>query len=161
MNPRTDAANPLLPAILAAIGLILIQLCSAWPLAQGLIHVVVVLGIAPTLRSSLGAVLLAAAAGWILEPSLHLYPRLGGTPLADMTVALALHALRFQWPPDSRNGYLARLGGALVAHTLLVHLCVRLAAGSHVWGWGWLASLLALPLWGVLSLRLIQGPARR
>jgi hypothetical protein len=127
---------------------------SPWPAIQGALHVLLVLGLAPSAGSALAAGLWACAAGWVLEGSLHLYPRLGGTPLAGMAIALLAAWMRTQWPPETREGYWARLVALTALLALLTHGVVRLVAGPHVWGWGWLLAVLLVPAWGTLAYRL-------
>lgn len=144
-----------------ALGFGLLVALAPWPAAQAVVHVALVLAVAPAFGGSLATVLVAAAAGWTLETSLHLYPRLGATPLADMILALAAHGMRYQWPPERRLSYLVRMALLCLAHSLLARLLVTWAAGSHAWGWGWLLAFLTVPLWGSLAFQLVQAPARK
>ncbi len=147
--------------ILALAGFGAIYHTAPWPILQGLLHTFLVLGLAPAFGTSLGAVLVACAAGWVVEGTLHQYPRLGGTALADMTLALLAHWMRTQWPPEGVRSYAARLAVLCVALALLTHLVVRLAAGPHAWGTGWLWALLLVPAWGWWAFRLLPPPSRR
>ncbi len=151
----------LLAWILAPLALGACHLLAPWPGLQAVAHVLLVLGIAPAFRTPLGSVLWACAAGWMAESSLHLYPRLGGTPMADMAIALLAWWMRANWPPESRTAFWSRMGMLAVLHLLGVHLLVRLAAGSHAWGWSWLWPLVAVPLWGSLAWHLQRVPVRR
>lgn len=162
MTPSTKAAHPLLRrALLASVCLGGIHLSSPWPSIQAVFHVLLVLGIAPAFRSPLAAALWAAAAGWLLEGSLRVYPRLGGTPLANMGAALLALGLLQLWPPHRFWPFWGRLSALVLGHALLVHLCVRIAAGPHAWGMGWLWALLTVPLWGSLALWLHRPPQAR
>jgi hypothetical protein len=148
--------------LLCAAALGLVFLCAPFPRLQAVVHVLLVLALAPRAGSPLSSALWAGAAGWALEGSLRLYPHLGGTAWADMTLALVAGGLAGRWPLEDVKGWLARLAGLLVAHTLLVHLAVRLAAGPHAWGSGWFWALLSLPLWGWATWRLMySGPSPR
>lgn len=147
--------------LLAPLTLAAIYLVAPWPGPQALLHVALVLGLAPAFRSPLTAVLWACAAGWTFEAALHLYPRLGGTPLADMTLALLAWWLRAQWPPEGRTAFALRLGVLAVLHLLLVHLLVRLTAGAHAWGWSAAWTLVGVPLWAALAWPFQRIPLRR
>ena len=130
---------------------------APWPPLQGVLHVILVLGLAPQAGSLLGASLWSLAAGWTLEGALRIYPHLGGTPLADLTLTLVAVALLKEWPPERvwiRWGQLALL---VLLHAGAVHLAVRYACGPHPWGSAWFWSLLTLPLWGSLVHR-FQAP---
>jgi len=148
--------------LLCAAALGLVFLSAPFPRLQVVIHVLLVLALAPRAGSPLSGVLWAGAAGWALEGSLRLYPHLGGTAWADMTLTLLAGWMAGRWPLEGMKSWLARLAGLLVAHTLLVHLAVRLASGPHAWGFGWLWSLLSLPVWGWAVWRLMYtGPSPR
>lgn len=158
---RTLAPAPVRLYLWSGLGLVLLYGLAPWPLLQTVVHAALVIGVAPAFGGSLATALLAAAAGWTVETSLHLYPRLGGTPLADMIVALTAHGMRYQWPPEHRGSYLLRLALLCLGHALLAHLLVRWAAGPHAWGWGWLLAFVTVPLWGSLAFSLVQAPARK
>ncbi|WP_243302633.1 hypothetical protein [Geothrix oryzisoli] len=148
--------------LLCAAALGLVFLSAPFPRLQAVVHILLVLALAPRAGSPLTGVLWAAAAGWALEGSLRLYPHMGGTAWADMTLALVAGGLAGRWPLEGVKGWLARLAGLLVAHTLLVHLAVRLASGPHAWGSGWFWALLSLPLWGWAIWRaMYTGPSPR
>lgn len=131
-----------------------IHICAPWPGPQSVLHVLLVLGLAPDFRSPLTGMLWAAAAGWVLEGSLRLYPHLGGTALANMTMLLIVRWTLMQWPPRARYLYWGRMAILAVFHYLLIYVLVRLAAGSHLWGWGVLWTLFSVPLWATLAFRL-------
>ncbi|HTL98829.1 MAG TPA: hypothetical protein VL181_08495 [Holophagaceae bacterium] len=137
-------------ALAACLGLILL---APWPGAQAVLHAALVLGIALDPESALLTALWAAAGGWAVEGTLRLYPHYGGTPWADMSVALLAWWMIRDLPVGSFKGWLGRqaLLGAL--WILAVHLAVRLAAGPHLWGWTWAWILLGLPFWGWLTWR--------
>lgn len=139
--------------ILALLCLGGIHLTAPWPGPQAVLHTFLVLGLAPGFKSPLSGVLWAAAAGWILE-GMGLYPHLGGTALANMLVCLLAFGLLLRWPPHTRNPYWGRQAALVLLHTLLVHSAVRLAAGPHLWGTGWLWSLILIPFWATVALRL-------
>lgn len=153
---------PVKQTVLAALCLVAIhQTAPVLPGLQAVLHVVLVVGIAPAFRSFLVAALWGAAAGWVMEGALRLYPHMGGTALANITLCVAAHWALRQWPPRDVKPFLGRLGILAVLHMLLVHGTVRFVAGPQPWGWGWLWTLLSLPLWGVLAFRLIPPPPRR
>ena len=143
--------------LLAAVALGLVFLCAPFPRLQAVFHVMLVLALAPRVGAPLRTALWAAAGGWALEGAARLYPHLGGTPWADMTVALLVAWMAGRWPLENLRGWLARLGVLLLLHTLLMHGAVRLAAGPHPWGTGWAWALLSLPLWGWVLWRLLYG----
>lgn len=147
--------------ILAPLALGACYLLAPWPGLQAVVHTLLVLGIAPAFRTPLGAVLWACAAGWTAESALHLYPRLGGTPMADMALALLAWWMRAQWPPEGRTAFWSRMGTLAAFHIVLVHAVVRLAAGPHAWGWIWVWPLATVPLWGTLAWRLQKVPVRK
>ena len=119
-----------------------------------MLNTFLVLGLAPGFRSPLSGILWAAAGGWVLEGTLRLYPHLGGTAFGNMLACLLAFSLLLRWPPHSLKPYWGRQAALVVLHTLLVHLSVRFAAGPHAWGTGWLWSLLLIPAWATLALRL-------
>lgn len=159
---RIPAPSATRQNLLRAIALGLVFLCAPFPWLQSVVHILLVLALAPRAGSPLSGALWAGAAGWALEGSLRLYPHMGGTAWADMTLALVAGWMAGRWPLEGVKGWLARLAGLLVAHALLVHLAVRLASGPHPWGFGWLWALLSLPLWGWAVWRLMySGPSPR
>jgi hypothetical protein len=117
-------------------------------------HAFLVLGLAPEFRSTLTGALWAAAAGWVLEGSLRMYPHMGGTALANMIVCLLVAWTLLQWPPRSSRLYWARMAAFAVLHLLLVHGMVLLAAGTHAWGTGPLWTLFLVPLWATVAFKL-------
>ncbi len=153
MNQR-PVGSPLRHVLVAVLTLGAIHQTAPWPGLQAVLHAFLVIGLAPMFRSSLVGVLWAAAAGWVLEGSLRLYPHLGGTALANMIVCLLMGWTLRQWPPRSAKPYWGRLAAFAVLHILLVHGLVFFAAGSHVWGTGPLWTLLLVPLWATASFRL-------
>lgn len=156
---RPVAAPRLRQALLCAAALGLVLLTAPFPRLQPVAHAALVLALAPRPGAPLATALWAAAAGWALEGSLRLYPHLGGTAWADMTVALLAAWMAGRWPLEDLKGWLGRLAGLLLLHTLLVHGAVRLAAGPHPWGLGWLWAALGLPLWAWASWRLLYAGA--
>ncbi|WP_306590577.1 hypothetical protein [Geothrix sp. 21YS21S-4] len=159
---RSAAPSAFRQALLCAAVLGLLVLAAPFPRLQPVLHVLLVLALAPRPGSPLFTVLWAAAGGWVLEASLRLTPRLGGTAWADLTVALFAAWMAGRWPLETLKGWLARLASLLVLHTLLVHGAVRLASGAHPWGWDWLWTGLTLPLWGWAAWRLTHlQPAPR
>ncbi len=152
MNQRI-AASPLRHALLAMLSLGAIHQTAPWPGIQAVLHAFLVLGLAPEFRSSLVGVLWAAAAGWVLEGSLRLYPHLGGTALANMIVCLLVGWTLRQWPPRAVRAYWARLGAFAVLHIVLVHGMVFFAAGSHAWGTGPIWTLLLIPAWATAAFK--------
>jgi hypothetical protein len=146
----------------AALGLLFLS--APFPRIQLVLHALLVIALAPRPGVPLMGALWALAAGWSLEGTLRLYPHLGGTAWADLTVTLLAGWMAGRWPLEGLKGWVVRLAGLSVVHVLLVHGAVRLAAGSHPWGWGWLGILLSVPLWGWLTWRLLHagpGPGRR
>lgn len=127
---------------------------APWPGIQAAFNAALVLGLAPEFRSSLVGLLWSAAAGWILEGTLRVYPQYGGTPLANMVLTLVAHGMLIQWPPQGARALWGRMVGLVAAHTVLVHLCVLVAAGHHTWGWQWIWSLASVPLWASLAFKL-------
>ncbi|WP_005031883.1 hypothetical protein [Holophaga foetida] len=154
---------PLAPVWRCALGLLCfaaIILSSPWPGPQAIFQAFLVLAVASGFESPLVAMLWAAAGGWILEGSLRMYPQMGGTALANMTLC-ALTQWHFKnRPPDHKTSYWGQLAAFSLGHFVLTHLLVRLTAGPHAWGMGWLWVLLTIPVWGTLSLRL-HLPVRR
>ncbi len=141
--------------LLCALVLALVFLSAPFPRVQAVFHVMLVLALAPRPGQPLRTALWAAAGGWALEGVARLYPHLGGTPWADMTVALGAAWMEGRWPLESLKGWMGRLAGLALAQTLLVHLAVRVAAGPHPWGSGWAWALLTLPLWAWILWRLL------
>lgn len=138
-----------------------IHFTAPWPGLQGILHVFLVLALAPGFPTPLEGALWAAAAGWVLEGTLRAYPHLGGTPLANMLMTLLAYWLLLQWPPHSRKPFWGRMAALVVLHFLLVNAAVAVAAGPHAWGYRWLWSLVTVPLWADLALRLHQPIHRR
>lgn len=147
--------------VLALLCLGSIHYAAPWPGIQAMLHSFLVLGLAPGFSSPLAGLLWAAAGGWVLEGTLRLYPHLGGTALANMTMCLLAYGLLLRWPPHTPKPYWGRQAGLVIVHTLLVHIVVRLSSGPHAWGTGWLWSLLLIPLWATLALRLHPPIHRR
>ncbi len=134
---------------------------APWPSVQGVLHAFLVLGLAPEAGNLLQACLWAAAAGWLAEATLRLYPVLGGTAWADITLAMAAAYLLKRWPADRlwiRWGQLAVLAAG---HALAVHGAVRMASGPHAWGTAWAWGLASVPLWGTLVHRFHARPFGR
>jgi hypothetical protein len=117
------------------------------------VHAALVLVIAVDPNSSLLTAIYAAAAGWTLEGSLRLYPHLGGTPWADLSLGLLAAGLARGWPPKSWKDWWPRLLLLHILQILLVHIAVHIACGPTPWGSAWVWSLLSLPLWGALLWR--------
>ena len=150
---RRPAATSVRP-LLALLSLGVVHQTAVWPGLQAVIHAFLDLGLAPEFRSPLIGVFWAAAAGWVLEGSLRMYPHMGGTALANMLVCLLVAWTLIQWPPRSSRHYWARMGAFAVLHILLVRGLVFLAAGAHVWGTGPVWTLLLVPLWASVSFKL-------
>nr|WP_320132422.1 hypothetical protein [uncultured Holophaga sp.] len=153
--------DPVKRSILAFVCLGAIHQLSPWPGPQALFLAFLVLAVAPGFHSPVAALLWSAAAGWILEGSLRMYPHLGGTALANLIVCLLAHWHFRNRPPDTRIPYWGQLALFQVGLLLLTHLCVRIAAGPHPWGWSWLWPLVGIPFWGSLSLWLRLPDRRR
>jgi len=145
--------------LLCAAALGLVFLSAPFPSLQSVLHALLVLALAPRPGAPLSGALWALAAGWALEGSLHLYPHLGGTAWADLTLALLTGWMAGRWPLEGLKGWLTRLAALSCLHALLVQGAVRLAAGPHPWGWGWFWTLLSVPLWGWLAWRLLHAGA--
>ena len=147
--------------LLALVSLGCIQLTAPWPGLQAICHVFLVLGLAPGFPSPLQGMFWAAWAGWVLEGTMRVYPHLGGTALGDMLTCLLAVWLLLQWPPHSLKPYWGRQAGLVLVHFLLVTACVRVAAGPHAWGLGWVWAMASIPLWATLALRLHPPLHRR
>jgi hypothetical protein len=157
---RIPEPSPLRQNLLCAAALALVFLSAPFPQVQLVLHGMLVLALAPRPGAPMASALWALAAGWALEISLRLYPHLGGTPWADMTLALLAGWMAGRWPLEGLKGWLVRLAGLSVLQVLVVHAAVALAAGSQPWGWGWFWILLSLPLWGWLTWRLLHAGAQ-
>ena len=138
-----------------------IHFAAPWPGLQAILHVFLVLGLAPGFPSPLQGMFWAAWAGWVLEGTMRVYPHLGGTALGDMLTCLLAVWLLLQWPPHSLKPYWGRQAGLVLVHFLLVTACVRVAAGPHAWGLGWVWAMASIPLWATLALRLHPPLHRR
>ena len=138
-----------------------IHFASPWPGVQALLNTFLVLGLAPGFLSPLTGLLWAAAGGWVLEGTLRMYPHMGGTALGNMLACLVAYGLLLRWPPHTTKPYWGRQASLVILHTLAVHTAVRMAAGPHAWGTGWLWSLLLIPVWATLALRLHPPIHRR
>jgi len=156
---RIPVPSPARQHLLCALALGLVVLTAPFPRVQLLFHALLVLALAPRPGKPLSGALWAAAAGWALEGSLRLYPHLGGTAWADLSLALLAGWMAGRWPVEALKGWLARLAALSLLHALMVHGAVRLAAGPHPWGFGWLWTLLTVPLWGGLAWRLLHTGA--
>jgi len=156
---RLPAPSELRQNLLCGAALGLLILCAPFPQLQLILHAMLVLALAPRTDRPLPTALWAAAAGWALEGALRLYPHLGGTAWANMTLALLAGWVGGRWPPEGLKGWLLRLVPLALLHALLVHGAVRLAAGPHPWGWGWAWVLLTVPIWGWLAWRLLRAGA--
>jgi len=131
-----------------------IHYAAPWPGPQAVLNAFLVLGLAPGFTSPLAGMAWAAAGGWVLEGTLRLYPHLGGTAFANMLACLLAFSLLLRWPPHSLKPYWGRQAALVLIHTLLVQASVSFAAGLHAWGTGWLWSLVLIPAWATLALRL-------
>ena len=147
--------------ILALLCLAGIHLTAPWPGIQAILHTFLVLGLAPGFNAPLTGMLWAAAGGWVLEGTLRIYPHMGGTALANMLVCLLAYGLLLRWPPHTAKPFWGRQAALVIIHSLLVHTVVRLTCGPHAWGTGWLWSLLLIPFWATLALRLHPPIHRR
>lgn len=157
---RTSAPSLTRQNLFCAAALGLIVLSAPFPMLQAVLHAALVLALAPRTESPLFGTLWALAAGWALEGTLRLYPHLGGTAWADMTLTLLASWMAGRWPLEGLKGWWVRLASLSLLHALLVHGAVRLATTSHPWGWGWFWTLLSVPLWGWLTWRLLHaGPS--
>jgi len=153
--------NPLWRVLLALLSLGAIHQLSPWPGPQWAFMAFLVLGLAAGFKSPVVAMLWSAAAGWLLEGSLRMYPHMGGTALANMVLCLIAQWHFRNRPPEHRNSHWGQMAAFTLALALLVHALVRYAAGPHAWGWGWLWALVTVPLWGTLSMRLQSHAPRR
>lgn len=161
---RIPEPSPTRQHLLCAVVLGLLFLSAPFPGLQPVLHAMLVLALAPRPGAPLGGALWALAAGWALEGSLRLYPHLGGTAWADMTLTLLAGWMAGRWPLEGLKGWLLRLGALSVVHALAIHGAVRLAAGPHPWGWDGLLAVLTVPVWGWISWRLLHaasGSGRR
>ena len=98
--------------LLCAAALGLLFLSAPFPRIQLVLHAMLVLALAPRPGAPLVGALWALAAGWTLEGSLRLYPHLGGTAWADLTLTLLAGWMDGRWPLEGLKGWLARLAGA-------------------------------------------------
>ena len=140
--------------LIAALGISIMFLFGLWPGPQSVIHSFIVLGLAPCTRSYFNCAVMAAAAGWACELGARAYPVLGGTALGNMACALLLWYSLSVSPPERAFTYYLQLLLASIVHIFVVHYFVGIAAGPHVWGYGWQWSLALLPIWGPLAWRL-------
>lgn len=152
---------PVRHALASALALGGIFFTAPWPSVQGIFHAFLVLGLAPQSNSLLLACLWSAAAGWLLEGTLRLYPVLGGTAWADLTLTIASVLLLRRWPADRLWIRWGQLAVFATLHGLAVHAAVRLASGPHPWGSGWIWGLVTVPLWGTLVHRFQGRPYPR
>lgn len=161
---RIPAPSSTRQNLLCAAALGLIFLSAPFPQVQPIFHAMLVLALAPRPGQPLSGALWAVAAGWAMEGSLRLYPHLGGTAWADLTVTLLAAWMGGRWPLEGLKGWLLRLASLSVLLALLGHGAVRLASGPHPWGWGWFWATLGVPMWGWLAWRLLHagsGAGRR
>jgi hypothetical protein len=160
MIRASQGISPLLQWSFSAALLLLIFLTAPFPHVQIVLHAMLVLGISQRADSPVLTALFAALAGWALEGSLRMYPHLGGTAWANLSIALAGVFLARRWPAEGLGVWMARLGGLHVFQILLTHVMVQIACGPHLWGRTWITSLLTLPLWGWISWKLLRLDAR-
>lgn len=158
---RTVGAPPVGHTVASVIALGAVFFTAPWPSVQGAFHAFLVLGLAPQSGNLLLACLWAAAGGWILEGTLRIYPVLGGTAWANLTLAALAYLLLRRWPPERLWIRLGQLAILAALHGLAIHGAVRLAAGPHPWGSGWLWGLASVPLWGTLVHRFRTRPFAR
>lgn len=148
-------------SVISMLGLGGLYLLAPWPGPQAVVHSFIVLGIAPGLRTPMRCTLLVAAAGWVLESALRIYPGMGGTPLGNMVCALLLWYSLSIGPPERRFTYYVQIVLAIILHSFVVYFFVRIASGQHPLGTGWQWSLIFLPIWGPLAWRLYRPPHLR
>ncbi len=153
---RHNAAPNLTLLLVTPLILGAVHFTSPWPIVQAVVHVFLVLGLAPEFRSPLVGVCWAGLAGWVLEGSLRLYPHLGGTALANMIVCLLVTWTLNRWPPRETRFYWGRMAVFTILHTALVHLTVRVAAGPHPWDSGAFWALVLLPVWATLAFKIYR-----
>ena len=103
MSRRTPL--PIRAEVFAGLALAAIFLTAPWPNVQAVFHALLVVGLAAQARSPLATALLACAAGWIVEGTLRVVPHMGGTPLADMLVALSARLFMARAPGGRVRGY--------------------------------------------------------
>lgn len=125
---------------------------SQWPIIQNILHIFLILGLIPSYKSITTGIMLSALGGWILESSLKLYPKLGGTALANMIMCLLIFYLSIDWPISNLKSYFGRQSVLLVIHTLIIHIAIYYTSGFHVWDSGWFWSLCLLPIWGYIAI---------
>lgn len=153
MKQASPTLPPLLRALLVLAVLLLLALLAPFPGPQAILHAFLVLGLALDPNSALLTVLYAAAAGWTVEGSARMYPHLGGTAWADLSIALLAASLARGWLPKSWKDWWPRILLLHILQILFIHIAVRMACGPTPWGTGWLWSLLSLPLWAGLLWR--------
>lgn len=151
---------PIRHGLVCAVVLGSVFVCAPWPSVQGVLHALLVLGLAPQAGNLLTASLWAGAAGWVVEGTLRTYPVLGGTAWADLTVVAAAFLLRRLWPAERLGVAWGQLAALTLLQGLAIHAAVRWAAGPHPWGGAWLWALAAVPLWGTLVHRFQTRPHR-
>jgi len=159
MSLRTSRTKRI--SLIASLGLLGMYFLAPWPGPQAVIHIFIVLGIAPGLRKPISCALLAAAAGWVLESALRTYPGMGGTALGNMVCALIFWYFLSIGPPEKPFTYYLQLALAVILHSVVVYFLVNVASGSHILGYGWQWSLVLLPFWGPLAWRLFKPPHMR
>lgn len=159
MTPR--AYNERFLALLALLGLAGLYLLAPWPGPQAVLHVLLVFGVAPAMRTYLNCAIAAAMAGWVLETALRAYPGMGGTALGNMVCAVALWYMLTVSPPEKPFVYYLQLVLAVMLHTIIVHFFVTIASGPHPWGHGWQWAIVLLPLWGPMAWKLYTPPHMR
>jgi len=159
LTPRVVSTRRLY--ITVAISMVGMYFLAPFPSPQAVIHVFIVLGIAPGLKTPLQCVTLAAAAGWLIEVALRTYQGMGGTALGNMLCAVLLWYSLSLSPPGKAFVYYFQLAVAVVLHSAAAYFFVNIASGPHDFGYGWQWSLVLLPVWGPLAWRFYSPPHMR
>src|ERR1035438_10403302 len=105
---RMAAPSPTRQNLLCAATLGLLFLSAPFPQVQIVLHALLVLALAPRPGAPLATAFWALAAGWSLEGALRLYPHLGGTPWADLTLALLAGCMGGRRAGGGPQGWLPR-----------------------------------------------------
>ena len=153
---KAALTSPVRQHLICAAALLLVLLSAPFPRVQALLHLALVVALAPRAATPWPYALWALAAGWGVEGSSRLVPHMGGTAWADLTLLLLASWSAGRWPVETFRDWLSRLAALTVLHVVLAHIAVGIASGPHLWGWGWLWALLSLPLWGWITWRLVH-----
>ena len=147
--------------VLALLALVTVMSTGAYPLAQWMVHTLLLHGFGLDPRSWILSTLWLTLSGWSVELSLRTTPTLGALAFANLTVGLIALFLIKKFPPFTYFAHLVQWASAYVCHLLLY------LAGSwrlnHIWAWDpiYVFTLIALPFGAALSWRLTQWERKR